>query len=91
MKSTSLSFPIEAWAYILKLCQEKNVTVHGPFTINRKHLQMRSNLDLTAVRVTGEAYTVRSETRSQLRTFDEIVGKYACYGTSEPKPLLKLV
>ena len=59
MKNVSLSFPIEAWAYILKLCNEKNVTVNGQFLVNRKHLQMCSNLDLTAVRITGETFTVR--------------------------------
>lgn len=49
-------------------------------------MQIQSNLDLTAARVSFNAYAIRFESRSDLKVFDEIFGKYACFVTSEPKP-----
>ena len=52
---------------------------------------MQSNLDLTAVRVSGEAYVIRFEPRNELKVFDEIFGKYARFGTSKPKPTVSTI
>ena len=41
--------------------------VHGPFVANRKHIQMRTSLDLNAVQMSGQLYNLRFETRSNLK------------------------
>ena len=75
------------WSFAMKRMWP--CTVH--FLYNRKHLQMRSNLDLTAVRVTGETFTVRFESWSNLKAFDDVFGKYDHYRTSKPKPSLATI
>ena len=60
--------------------------VHSPFVANRKHIQMHTSLDLNVVQMSGQSYTLRFETRSNLEIFDLLFGKYSRYGTSEDKP-----
>ena len=47
---------------------------------------MRSHLDLNAVKVTGEVFLLKYETKNQFKVFDSLFGAYSRYGSSQNRP-----
>ena len=84
--NTSFKFPMEGWEFITHHCCENNMVVYGPFSCYKKHMQMRSHLDLNAVKVVGEVQLLQFETRNHFKIFDSLFGMYSWYGSSQKKP-----
>ena len=84
--TSSFKFPTKAWIYISDYCGKNSVPVYGPFHAYRKHLQMWSHLDLIAVKVSGEVFLIKYDTKDQFEVFDSLFGAYSRYGSSQNKP-----
>ena len=54
--------------------------MHGPFTMRREKLQMRSHLDFTATCEEIFYEAIRFESRNSYCQFDQVFGKYCRYG-----------